>query len=41
MVAEGGIAEGPVGLSFQSLSMEKLKQWDGSTEIREWKKIGL
>jgi len=35
MVAEGGTAKGPVGWSFQSLSMERLKQWDGSTEMRE------
>jgi len=41
MEAERGTAEGPVGWFFQSLSMKKLKQWDGSTEMREWKKIGL
>jgi len=41
MEAEGGTAEGPVGWPFQSLSTEKLKQWDGSTEMREWEKIGL
>jgi len=32
MEAEGGTVEGPVGWSFQSLSREKMKSWDGSTE---------
>jgi len=35
MEAEEGTAEGPVGWSFQSLSMERLKQWDDGSNRDE------
>jgi len=39
MEAEGGVAKSPVGWSFPSLNRERLKQWDGSTEKREWERV--